>query len=124
MDTRIFSEEELFSLLTGCFEYMDIMETTGVEPLDYMEMLDIHTIHVFYAMPAEEQARFRDLVMQIVRDNKGAFEKLQSAAERELANDMEGWTDEGLQDSGNSIAYWENAIECLLPALHRYLREG
>ena len=76
MDTRIFSEDELFSLLTGCFEYMDIMETTGVEPLDYMEMLDIHTIHAFYAMPAEEQAHFRDLVMQIVRDNKGAFEKL------------------------------------------------
>ena len=35
---------------------------------------------------------------------------------------MEGWSDEGLQDSGTGIAYWENAIECLIPALHRYLR--
>ena len=41
-----------------------------------------------------------------------------------IVNDMEGWSDEGLQDSGTGIAYWENAIECLIPALHRYLREG
>lgn len=123
MDTRIFSEDELFSLLTGCFAYMDILETTGVESEDYMEKLDIHTIHAFYALPEEEQLRFRDLVTQIVRSNKGAFEKLQAAVEWEFANGMEGWAEERLQQGNEELAYWENAVQCLIPALHRYLRE-
>lgn len=53
-----------------------------------------------------------------------SIERLFTVTERELANDMEGWTDEGLQDGDTGIAYWENAIACLIPALHRYLREG